>query len=336
MTTAKRSDALPWYKRGKALLISAGAIAGAGLAVLGLWDRIFPADPGDVARIESVNMVGQTSFKEFAHERFGVEFPLEPASDGEAARRGSVVLQVSTPQPVLPLDDPATPPDSEKPVTPLDPTAPPDVPATSPPVAPDPSTPPTDPGATTPPSSTDDSDPPPVPNESFTWLPPETYLEVLSAEPELVEWNLDPTEVHYSYLLIIEPTDEQGEELPAEEAADRVAAALSSVESTTDEAGDLDPAGWSVAVNLSLEGLEGVPLLLTWSLDGVDVPEEWAAEKITYRVVASTPRDVGSAKIWVPQLKVPGQYNVNVELKLASDPDRTIAIGPPLTILIPE
>jgi hypothetical protein len=335
-TIATRSDVLPWYKRGKALLISAGALAGASLAVLGLWDRIFPTDPGDVARIESVDMVGQTSFKEFAHERFGVEFPLEPASNGEAARQATVVLQVSTPEPVLPLDEPISPPESEMPVAPPDSTSPSDIPATTPP-EPDPSTiPAPDPPVTAPPSSPDPDDSPLTPLESFTFLPPEAYLEVLSTAPDLDELNLDRKEVEFSYLLVIRPTGEDGEELPAEEAAVRVAEALSSVESKTDAAGDRDPSGWSVSVNLTLEGLAGVPLLLTWSIDGVDVPEEWAAEKISYRVVASTPRDAGSAEIWVPQLKVPGQYNVNVRLNLASDPDTTIASGPPLTILIPE
>lgn len=323
----------------KALVITAGALAAAILAVIGLWDRIFPPDLADVARIESVDLVGQTSFKEFAHERFGVEFPLEPASTGDAAGEATVVLQLSTPQPVLPQGESVQPQGSDAPSAPTDPTAPPDIPPTTPPTTPpadpDPSSPATDPPATTPPSSPDPSDPPLVPFERFTWLPPATYLEALSSQPELDEWNFDEAEVHQSYLLIIEPTGEHGEELPAEEAADRVAQALGSVESITDEAGDLDPAGWSVAVNLTLEGLEGVPLLLTWSLDGVDVPEDWAAEKITYRVVASTPRDVGSAEIWVPHLKVPGQYNVNVKLKLESDLDTTIASGPPLTILIP-
>jgi len=94
--TATSTDGLPWYRRGKALLVGAGALAGACLALLGLWDRIFPADPGDVARIESVDLLGQSSFKEFSDGQFGVEFPLEPAPAGAAAT-AHVVLPVTGP-----------------------------------------------------------------------------------------------------------------------------------------------------------------------------------------------------------------------------------------------
>ena len=89
-----------------------------------------------------------------------------------------------------------------------------------------------------------------------------------------------------------------------------------------------------MAVNLTLEGLAGVPLLLTWSLDGVDVPEGWAADNVAYRVVATTPRDSGSAEVRVPNLKAEGVYRVNVKLAFESD-GTPIARGEPLELPIP-
>lgn len=154
------------------------------------------------------------------------------------------------------------------------------------------------------------------------------------SDPMIEAYEFTENEVKTTYFIAVEPSGADGEELAPEEAVARVAAALDAVSTTTDDTGAFDPVGWTVAVNLTLEGLADVPLLLSWSLDGVDVPEEWAAEKVTYRVVAGTPRDVGSAEIWVPQLKTTGEYNVNVKLKLASD-GSTIAHGPPLSISIP-
>ena len=113
--------------------------------------------------------------------------------------------------------------------------------------------------------------------------------------------------------LSIEPVDETGESLPPAELAVRLAAALEEVESTTGPQGE-DPQGWTVAVRVDLQGLEDVPLLLTWSLDGLDVPLTWQAEKLAYRVVGGTPHDAGVAEIWVPDLTRSGAYNVNIKL----------------------
>ena len=95
--------------------------------------------------------------------------------------------------------------------------------------------------------------------------------------------------------------------------AKRLAEALSKVEAR-DTAGKKDPLGWVVAVNLDVTGLKGVPLVLTWSLDGLDVPVSWAADNVAYRLTSTTAHDTGSVEIWVPNLKIAGDYNVNLKL----------------------
>jgi hypothetical protein len=112
--------------------------------------------------------------------------------------------------------------------------------------------------------------------------------------------------------------DPEGNPLPADEMAMRLADALREVESEAKD-GKKDPLGWVVAVNLEVDGLEDVPLLLTWSLDGLDVPVSWAADSVAYRVTATTAHDAGSVEVWVPDLEKPGTYNVNLKLALESD-----------------
>jgi len=184
-------------------------------------------------------------------------------------------------------------------------------------------------------------DPQPVPEVTVPELTepdaelPQTYLQSVTTAEALKDWNFEPGELKESYILGVKPTGGHGESLPPEELARRIADKLADVESNADEEGDLDPAGWTVAVNVTLEGLEGVPLLLTWSLEGVDIPGSWATETVAYRVTASTPRDVGSAEIWIPHLKTTNEYNVVARLRLASDSTKTLASGRPLAITIP-
>lgn len=115
----------------------------------------------------------------------------------------------------------------------------------------------------------------------------------------------------------LERVDDKGQPHSPEQVAAELKQALAEIEtkdgSQPTNAGS-EPMGWTVAVGLDLEGVAGVPLLLTWSLDGVDVSESWRAENLAYRIVPSTQHDAGVAEIWVPDLKRTGAYNINVTL----------------------
>jgi hypothetical protein len=106
--------------------------------------------------------------------------------------------------------------------------------------------------------------------------------------------------------------------LPPEEVSKRLAEALRKVD-TRETGGKKDPRGWVVAVNVEVSGLKHVPLLLTWSLDGLDVPVRWAADNVAYRLTPTTNHDTGSVEVWVPDLRKPGKYNVNLTLALQSN-----------------
>jgi hypothetical protein len=112
-------------------------------------------------------------------------------------------------------------------------------------------------------------------------------------------------------------TRPHGEKLTVGEVASRLATALREVKYVQKE-GKKDPLGWVVAVDLDVSGLKGVPLLLTWSLDGLNVPDSWSADRIAYRLTATTAHDNGSIEVWVPDLKKRGSYNVNLKLAYES------------------
>ncbi|WP_091470778.1 hypothetical protein [Paenarthrobacter nitroguajacolicus] len=118
----------------------------------------------------------------------------------------------------------------------------------------------------------------------------------------------------FVFVTVTETVDANGQPVPPAQ----VAAELKTALETVDTDADADPLGWTVVVDLKLEGLSNVPLLLTWSIDGIDVPATWSAENLAYRITASTDNDGGFAEIWVPDLKMSGNYNVNVQLSYES------------------
>lgn len=317
-TDQQRDTPKPWYLRGKTLLLGAGALAAAGLGILNFWDRLFPPDMADVAIIESIVITKQTSLADFATEGKGKGsdvFPLEPAPDAAAravrgVSAGAVQGVVATPTPL-----PRAPTTSTPTSTPTPTFTPTPTPTTS----------------STPATPTPEVTPTPEKTSGPTrWRPTKDYLNSLAEEGSLAPYAPPVTLPGTVSVLGIEPTGKDGEELPPEQLAERLKVALQEIEAQQTGAG-LDPLGWTVAIRLTLEGLDDVPLILTWSLDGANVPTTWAADNVAYRVVATTPREVGSAEIWVPDLAAPGVYNVNVKLEYESD-GTIAAIGEPLQI----
>jgi hypothetical protein len=147
-------------------------------------------------------------------------------------------------------------------------------------------------------------------------LPTEIYMDSVLDQPVLEDYVRPILRIVESSNTEIVGAD--GNLLPADQVAMRLAEALWEVESEGKD-GKKDPLGWVVAVNLEVVGLEDVPLLLTWGLDGLDVPVSWAADSVAYRVTATTAHDAGSVEVWVPDLEKAGTYNVNLKLALESD-----------------
>jgi hypothetical protein len=336
MTADVRSEPnKPWFVRGKALIIAAGAIAAALLAIWGLWDRLF-VDTEDNAQIESVTKLRQMSVEEFAASGAGLSLGPSGAGDahGDAVFHGSSVVSDATAvgSHASPAVDPNSPAgllgttirSAEAPNG-----TPTEAPESEEPLRTETEPPNTTDSPTTPPATSATPNPTSEPG-SGRWSPPIDYLEDVSDDPAVLPYDLPPTTVGHIARTLIEPTTPEGDNLSSEELAARLKEAFDEVESQ-ESAGRLDPQGWVIAVDLSIQGLAGVPLMLTWTLDGVsDVDESWTSRHVAYTVVASTASDHGSAQIWVPRLKADHSYQVNVQL---SHSDGTpIDTGDPLLL----
>lgn len=319
-TDSKDKPPAPWYTRGKSWLLAAGALAGALTAVLGLWDRFFPPDNEDVATIEMVEIIKQANLSDFTSAQLGTSLPLEPASDRAGLylpATGSESGAASTEEvPTMPPTGPPLP--SAEPPSTWEATPPPPERGTAP--APEISSPTPSAGWT----------------ESAPWT--DDFAGEVVAAPVLTDagYQLRPDDSKVFPMLAnqamgitssdaVDPADGRPAAggittttPPVEVVAAQIVEALSLVEGI-DSAGNPEPRGWIVAVDLTLEGLDGVPLLLTWSLDGIDIPNSWAVEALAYRVQANTDRDAGTAEIWVPDLTSPGTYKVNVNLAYEAD-----------------
>lgn len=80
----------------------------------------------------------------------------------------------------------------------------------------------------------------------------------------------------------------------------------------------VDPLGYTVAVDFTVDGLAGEPLLLTWSLHGTQVSAHWHATRLGVRLEPAIDEHSGSADIWVPDLRSPGDYTVEVQIVRAT------------------
>lgn len=326
----KRKPKVPWYKRPQVLILSAGALAAAILGVINLWEKVFPPPDPDIATIESVQIIRRTPLSGFASGGIGKDLSLEPVTQ-QAALTG---LGTTVNPRVTPLPRPGPLPTfTFNPSPTLTTTAPPDTPTpTSSPesVSPTPS------GSSSPSESGS-----PTGSPTAATLRPELLSGLSAVSDEFVASVADqpamqdytkPARTFTARSLVIEAVDDTGKPLPPEDVAAELVQALRTVETTHGPDGE-DPLGWTMAVRLDLEGLAQVPLLLTWSLDGLDVPDTWKAENLAYRIVGATPHDAGVAEIWVPDLKGTGAYNVNI--KLAYESSGIIADLEPLSLADP-
>ena len=293
----------PWYLRGRSIIIGAGGLAAALLAVLGLWDRLNPpgvVDQEDFATFSSATLTKRMTLSHFAEASSGINMPLIPESG--PAKGGGVGTLNSSRVALLAVDVDAS--------------------------TPTPTNAETSPTSTTPTETVTTADTV-TPTDTATVVPSATLelrdlsqvddlaRSVVDAKP-LDGYDLPPKVVPQLALSLAGGTeDPSGGPLSAHELAKRLADALKQVDANH-KAGKKDPRGWIVAANLEVRGLERVPLLLTWSLDGLNVPVNWTVDNLAYRLTATTAHDGASVEVWVPNLKKRGVYNVNLALSVES------------------
>ncbi|MCR2799473.1 hypothetical protein QNO21_10080 [Microbacterium sp. zg-Y818] len=257
------------WQRAKGVVVSAGALATAVIAVVGVWNWLSPRDVQDAASVE-LALVSRSTLHEYSFQT-QQDFdglPQHPVDAGLA-------LVVATPQPAAP------PRPSE--------TAPP----------------------TPSPTPQTDQDRNTVPSTGGT----------MATDPPVDAYQLTEEEKRALALITsVEDVSLDGPSpmpLTSDEVETSLAEALAEVEAVTTQ-DSVDPLGYRVAVNFVFDGLAGVPLVLTWSLNGVDVSANWRAPRLGIRLEPTTDHDSGSVDIWVPNLSSPGDYIVEVKIVRAS------------------
>ena len=290
----------PWYRRGTSLILTVGALAAAAASVVGLWDRFNPGDTKDEATVEVTEESRPLALRDFLTETLGDYVTLVRDSEGAAAHHVRINGAAGASLAVVPSlpPTPAVPGISPVPPEPAVPTGSSD----------------TGTGGSSGPSesATESTDP-----ESPSTSPPGTVTDVV-----LENTARDVGGILFNDPGYFEPSDMKIflQAAPAQDIVD----ALSMVEGTYDASPE--PRGWVIPVNLDFEKLSGDGLSLTWSLEGIDVPQSWSGDRLAYRVQAKTDQASSSTEeIWVPDLTVPGTYKLTVKLVKETDRDFVIA-----------
>ena len=76
--------------------------------------------------------------------------------------------------------------------------------------------------------------------------------------------------------------------------------------------------GELVSVNLELVGLQGQPVLLSWSIfqegGSNHLSGNWLGNFVAYRLEATTNDDTGTLEMWIPLPKQHGPYFIRLTL----------------------
>ncbi len=260
-----RAGTSPWYLRGKTVILGAGALAGASLAVLGLWDRVLPADQVDIATISSVNVLKKISLGDFTTANSAenpalgpmrpAAFAISPAPTTLATvappPTGGVIAPTvqpspspaNTPQPTFTTESPSPRP------TVVTPSLSPSIRSTA-----------SDPQKRVTPLPTSTQRPP-------GWSPFDDLLDEALANPAVDGWELTRRGAEWvpgrlvkaaEATRNVDPNDPASGELSAEEVAERLAESLSHIEARND-GGRLDPLGWAARSTSALKATRTSP-----------------------------------------------------------------------------
>lgn len=124
------------------------------------------------------------------------------------------------------------------------------------------------------------------------------------------------------------PVNPEGSESSAEDVADRLAAFFANVRSANPRRSDRpttpEPLGASVNANIELVGLSGEEVDLSWSIfrqgDGVPLFGRWLEDIPVYRLRPGTDDDTTSIPLWVPLPAEPGPYTIRLTVSLDDVP----------------
>ena len=288
-----QTDSKSGWQQIRGLVLAAGALAGAILAVIGLWNLFFSPDEGEQASVD-LTMVQPVNLHDFDFDQATDGLPTAPEGMADVHMTIDLVAAPSPRSDEL-VDDSTT----ELTETPSE-TSEPSTPSTTTP------TPTPTPGPETETGS-------PGPAGGFGDAVPDiATLEALAASPDLEKYDTTPDQVKALYAIRpenVDLADAAGDALSPDDAAAQLAAALDEAEAS-EENGTLNPQGYNVAVNFQLDWLRGERLVMTWSVQGGDPDSGWALDRMAVRFSQTTEQYGGTAYIWLPDLESPGDHTV--------------------------
>jgi hypothetical protein len=346
----QRTGPLLWGSTASKALTSAGAIAGAIIAIVGVGKLVIPdkqpSNPHDEVSIRAIQAIPQ-SLSDFhpalRHER--------EADGSSISGSGTIVLAANVLRllaQITDASDPTTPAPVEPPV--------PTTPTTTPPPPPPPTTTPTtnvpdDQGTTTNPSpSTNPSTTVPADTRSHdrpaeradaqvlapevpVVLPEATtsadFVEaaatiVETAQPLVPEVNIDSCDrkidgvcMAILFMLGAISVDRDGRAVTPEVAAKRIAKVLN-LTRTVNAGGRRVPLGLLVTTKIRLVALRHRDVSLTWSVLPIDgqgaLGPVWRGPNLSYRLSAEDDDDRVVVPLWIPLPKRKGRYIVRLDV----------------------
>lgn len=303
-----------WWRRLIAVVLTAGALAGAITAIKTLWPG---PDPVDSVTFTSADVRSPERLSDFV-----ARAQISPMSKQSTARHPAphIVLVRAQANAWPESADTSSPPSASS----GSPAASP-VPSTS--EEPSPSV-----SSSSAPSSQSTSGSP-SPTGTSTGLPASAqFIRDLIRQQALSGYDLrelvdpEPPSPHkFVYFTVAQQPDKHGNPLPPAVAAKRLAARFAAGRSAPLH-GKRDPVGALVTVNMDLQGLRGQHLLLFWRLfpkaGTRPLPHGWWKTTVAYRLTPGTDHDSASVDMWVPVPKAKGPYTINLIMALEGNDAR--------------
>lgn len=317
---AKSDRPEPWYRKGISVVLLAGAVAGAAVAVSGAWDHFFGPDEEDRVTITSV---------EYLHEATMSQYMSAYPDTADMAPAGNAAGELVVAPAIAPVPTATVAPRRAPQRTPSPSTSASPEPSESPAVE-TPAVAPTQDRARRPNQS-------PSPTQSSTETPTsghqsiKDYLDEVSHSSALDDFvTIAPDRVK-QFMPIEKTLISPG----SQDARDAAAALRDSLKGTdVSSSGGLDdPNGHLIVVRMNIDGRAKEPMWLVWELNGdtTEQNQDWSTSHFGLNVVATSVHDRGVGTIWVPDLAAPGGYTVTV--RLLDLPDHApLEVGEPLRI----
>jgi hypothetical protein len=123
-----------------------------------------------------------------------------------------------------------------------------------------------------------------------------------------------------------------GTSVPPQTVADSLDEVFRQARTTTTGSGGTQPLGVVVTADITLDGLRGQPVQLSWSIwqqgGNTRLFDTWFTEIVAYQFEPSADQETRSADVWVPLPEATGSYFVRLKVSVQGHPLDSVDSGP--------